>query len=72
MSTGMSNSKWLFCISIFIEQPDRDWPKANHRTCRMPTQICELRSILPKMGKVKPNRVKTKYTNMPSIFYLLK
>lgn len=32
MSTGMSNSKWLFCVSIFIEQADRDWPKANHRT----------------------------------------
>lgn len=35
MSTGMSNSKWLFCVSIFIKQADRDWPKANHRTWRI-------------------------------------
>lgn len=35
-STGTSNSKCLLCISVFIEEPDRDWPKATHRICRMP------------------------------------
>lgn len=35
-------------------------------------QTCELRPVLPKKGRVEPNRVKTKYTNMPSIFYLFK
>lgn len=68
MSTNTSNSKWLLCVSIFMEEAARDCPKATHRICSMPAQICELRFILHKLGKVKLNRVKTQCTNMPSVF----